>query len=165
LGAKKNIAAQTERIEFLFSQIMRGIFRFDSKACGRRHRKGMDFTLAQLRVMRLVSRHENCRMNELARMAGISMPTLTGIVDRLVRAGILARERDPNDRRAVRVHFTPKGKDMRDRHRRFRVERIGEMLKRLNSGERGELARSMEKTYSIVSKLASEYNGPSGASD
>src|SRR5438876_11672545 len=39
----------------------------------------------------------------LARLAGLHPATITGILDRLERGGWVARERDPADRRAVRV--------------------------------------------------------------
>jgi DNA-binding MarR family transcriptional regulator len=39
----------------------------------------------------------------LARRAGLHPATMTGILDRLERGGWIARERDPSDRRAVRV--------------------------------------------------------------
>lgn len=39
----------------------------------------------------------------LARRAGLHPATVTGILDRLERGGWIARERDPADRRAVRV--------------------------------------------------------------
>ena len=165
MGAKENLAAQTERIEFLLSQIMRGMFRSDHKHRARWRRRGMDLTLAQVRVMGIIGENDNCRMNEIAKMVGISMPTLTGIVNRLVRAGILARRRDENDRRAVRIRFTGKGKNLRDRHRRHRTERIAKMLERLDAGERAELADSMEKTYSIISKLAANRDHSFGGKD
>jgi DNA-binding MarR family transcriptional regulator len=40
---------------------------------------------------------------ELAQRSGIHPATLTGVIDRLERAGWVARERDPADRRGVRV--------------------------------------------------------------
>jgi DNA-binding MarR family transcriptional regulator len=39
----------------------------------------------------------------LARRAGLHPATMTGILDRLERGGWVARERDPDDRRAVVV--------------------------------------------------------------
>src|SRR3954452_3776856 len=41
--------------------------------------------------------------SELARRTGLHPATVTGILDRLERGGWIARERDPEDRRAVRV--------------------------------------------------------------
>jgi DNA-binding MarR family transcriptional regulator len=43
----------------------------------------------------------------LARRAGLHPATMTGILDRLERAGWVERERDPADRRAVRVRALP----------------------------------------------------------
>ncbi|WP_326568847.1 MarR family transcriptional regulator [Amycolatopsis rhabdoformis] len=51
----------------------------------------------------LVNRHGPLSPTELARRAGLHPATLTGILDRLQKAGWLVRERDPesSDRRAV----------------------------------------------------------------
>lgn len=48
-------------------------------------------------------------MSELARMAQQTPATLTGIVDRLIAAGLLERARDTNDRRVVLVRLTEAG--------------------------------------------------------
>jgi DNA-binding MarR family transcriptional regulator len=50
----------------------------------------------------------------LARLAGLHPATMTGILDRLEKGGWVARERDPEDRRAVVV--------------RVRAERAGELI-------------------------------------
>jgi MarR family transcriptional regulator, transcriptional regulator for hemolysin len=47
---------------------------------------------------------------ELARALGIVGPTLTRHLDGLERAGLVARVRDPEDRRAVRVELTEAGR-------------------------------------------------------
>ena len=44
----------------------------------------------------------------LARRAGLHPATVTGILDRLERGGWVTRERDPDDRRAVRVRAARK---------------------------------------------------------
>ncbi|KOX24529.1 MarR family transcriptional regulator [Saccharothrix sp. NRRL B-16348] len=58
-----------------------------------------------LDCLELVQRHGAMTPGELARRAGLHPATLTGILDRLQRAGWITRERDPNaaDRRAVTV--------------------------------------------------------------
>lgn len=47
-------------------------------------------------------------MGTLARSLHVSMPTVSGIVDRLVRAGFLRRLPRTDDRRQVVVELTPK---------------------------------------------------------
>ena len=48
-------------------------------------------------------------MSDLVRLTHQSPATLTGIVDRLVSAGLVARTRDAGDRRVVHVGLTPDG--------------------------------------------------------
>ena len=52
---------------------------------------------------------EECTMGTLARNMHVRMPTTTGIVGRLVRAGYVRRRLKPEDRRQVVVTLTPKG--------------------------------------------------------
>lgn len=51
----------------------------------------------------LINRHGPMSPSALARRAGQHPATMTGVLDRLERAGWIARERDPADRRAVQV--------------------------------------------------------------
>ena len=49
----------------------------------------------------LVHRHGPLSPSALARRAGLHPATMTGVLDRLERGGWIARDRDPEDRRAV----------------------------------------------------------------
>jgi len=53
----------------------------------------------------LIARHGPLGPSELARLAGVHPATMTGVLDRLQRAGWVVRERDPEaaDRRGVAV--------------------------------------------------------------
>src|SRR6185436_10466979 len=48
-------------------------------------------------------------MRTLADNMQVSMPTMTGIIDRLVNAGYVKRMDHPEDRRQVLVELTPQG--------------------------------------------------------
>jgi DNA-binding MarR family transcriptional regulator len=61
----------------------------------------------------LISRHGLLSPTALARRARLHPATMTGILDRLERAGWIIRERDPADRRAVTVRALPdRGREM-----------------------------------------------------
>jgi DNA-binding MarR family transcriptional regulator len=51
----------------------------------------------------VINRYGPLSPGTLARRAGLHPATMTGILDRLERGGWVVRERDPDDRRAVRV--------------------------------------------------------------
>jgi DNA-binding MarR family transcriptional regulator len=63
----------------------------------------VDLKDVDLDCLELINRHGPLSPSALARRAGLHPATITGILDRLERAGWVARERDPSDRRAVVV--------------------------------------------------------------
>jgi DNA-binding MarR family transcriptional regulator len=67
----------------------------------------LDLKDVDLDCLDLVARHGPLSPTALARRAGLHPATMTGILDRLERAGWVARERDPADRRAVTVRALP----------------------------------------------------------
>lgn len=54
---------------------------------------------------------------ELARAVGIQSPTLTRHLDNLEQAGLVARSRDPDDRRIMRIELTGEGDEAFNRMR------------------------------------------------
>jgi DNA-binding MarR family transcriptional regulator len=67
------------------------------------HRVGahLDLRDVDLDCLDLINRLGPLSPSALARRAGLHPATMTGILDRLERAGWIARDRDPSDRRAV----------------------------------------------------------------
>ena len=63
------------------------------------------------RSSRAASRDGRCSMGTLARSLHVSMPTASGIVDRLVRSGHVRRVPQLEDRRQVVVELTAHGQD------------------------------------------------------
>jgi DNA-binding MarR family transcriptional regulator len=67
----------------------------------------LDLKGTDLQCLDLIDRHGPLSPGTLARMAGIHPATLTGVIDRLERAGWIMRERDPADRRGVILRSVP----------------------------------------------------------
>ena len=66
-------------------------------------------TQTQFLVIAAIHADRSCAMGALARNLHVSLPTASGIVDRLVRDGYVRRGPDPSDRRQVIVQLTAKG--------------------------------------------------------
>ncbi len=66
-------------------------------------------TRAQWRALAWLARQPGLRQVELADRLDVEPITLCRIVDRLEEAGLVERRRDPDDRRAWRLHLTDKG--------------------------------------------------------
>ena len=99
-------------------------------------------TPAQERALRMISRSEEPpRMAELADELGIVPRSLTNVIDSLEEAGLVRRETDPRNRRAILLHLTERGSALRDDMRSARRSAAEELLAPLAAEDRRELAR------------------------
>jgi DNA-binding MarR family transcriptional regulator len=75
-------------------------------------RKSHELPLAFFEPLRLLSGapEGSMRVGDLARDLRVTVGGTSKLVDRIERAGFLARQPDPDDRRASRVKLTPAGK-------------------------------------------------------
>ncbi len=64
----------------------------------------------QWRVLRVLGEHGTVETGRVAREAFILGPSLTGVLARMERDGLIRRERDPADQRRSVVRATPRGK-------------------------------------------------------
>jgi homoprotocatechuate degradation regulator HpaR len=66
----------------------------------------------QWRVLRVLGEHGTVETGRVAREATILGPSLTGVLARMERDGLIRRARDPADQRRTVVEATPKGLKM-----------------------------------------------------
>ncbi len=71
------------------------------------HRQGI--SMAHLQILWLLQEHGTLRVTRLADLIGIAVPNATGMVDRMEQRGLVARDREAGDRRAVLVRATGRG--------------------------------------------------------
>ncbi|MET7420963.1 MarR family transcriptional regulator [Dactylosporangium sp. NPDC005555] len=89
-------------------QRLRGLFAYD-----RTNRLfSVNLTMQQLKVLLLLSRHDGIPSQELTRLLGVTLATLSGIIDRLVAHGYVTRVEDTHDRRIRRIHLAPAGREI-----------------------------------------------------
>lgn len=79
-------------------------------------------------------------MGELGAMLGLAKSSLTGLVDRTERNGLVQREPDPQDMRAVRVTLTPQGSRLATEFYDETCRRIERLPAGLDVAERDTLA-------------------------
>jgi DNA-binding MarR family transcriptional regulator len=94
-------------------------------------------------------------LSELARREGVSRPTMSRLVDALVREGLVTRVADETDRRAVRIEASARGRDVLERGRARRIARLAAALERLTAAELGALERALGALERLERQLAS----------
>lgn len=79
----------------------------------RRLRADFEVTLPRFDVMAQLHREPNgLRLGDLSRRMMVTNGNITGLIDRLVEEGLVVREADPDDRRAITVRLTRAGSTM-----------------------------------------------------
>ncbi len=94
------------------------------------------------------------RVGELARIEQVEPPTMTRLVDGLVRDGLAVRQPDPDDARAIRVRATPTGARTLRRGRARRVATLRGALSRLSPAELAALGEGVDVLERILSREA-----------
>jgi DNA-binding MarR family transcriptional regulator len=99
---------------------------------------GNDLSLTQLRVLGIL-RDRRPRVTELAAYLGLDKSTMSGLVDRAERRGLLARDRSPDDGRVVEVFLTEAGAELTRRLDDEIRRALAPVLGRLRPEQRGQL--------------------------
>ena len=101
----------------------------------------LGLTPAQERALRLITRSdEPPRMTELADRLGIVPRSLTTVIDALEEAGLVSREIDARNRRAILLRLTDRGAAVRDELREARRRAAEDLFTPLSETDREVLA-------------------------
>jgi DNA-binding MarR family transcriptional regulator len=84
-------------------------------------------------------------MGELGAMLRLAKSSLTELVDRTARRGLVKREPDPDDRRAVRVALTEQGGVLAEAFYAAATRRLGELPAGMDAAERDALAALLSR--------------------
>jgi DNA-binding MarR family transcriptional regulator len=111
------------------------------RTLGRRGKREMSRTAAS--VLATLRDTGPRRITELAEAEAVAQPTITTLVGRLERDGLVRRKADPQDARAVRVHLTDDGRERLQAMRAARTALLEERLKDFTDEERAALAAAL----------------------
>ena len=114
---------------------------------------GFAVNMSQLKAMTAFSEDSLLSMGELCKMANIKMPSMTEVVDRFEKEGILERIRNNEDRRVVKVKMTAKGKKMHKEVLKRRADELTKMFGVLTTEDRTKLVDSLKNVSEILIKV------------
>lgn len=114
----------------------------------------VDLTMPQLKVLFLVSTGNGVNMTQLARTLGMTLSTLTGVVDRLTNHGLVLRQDDVNDRRVVLLYLTEEGAALVERLLRAGRERFRLILERLSFADLRRVSDALDTLCEVASRFS-----------
>ena len=103
----------------------------------------LSLTRAQLRILTLLQQEGSAAVGQIAAYLGVTLPSVTATVDRLVQQELVSREDDPNDRRRVINRLTPNGATLLERLQEGRRARLVSALGKLTPAELESLASAL----------------------
>jgi DNA-binding MarR family transcriptional regulator len=101
----------------------------------------LDLTIVQLKSLFFIDFEGNTNFKNLAVALGVTPPSVTSIVDRLVDQGLVSREENPENRRMQVLKTTDKGKALLAKLTESRRSRISSLLSNLSLQDLASLAR------------------------
>jgi DNA-binding MarR family transcriptional regulator len=103
-----------------------------------------DLSLTQLRVLAIL-RDRQGSMSDLANYLGLDRSTVSGLVDRAEKRGLLRRTQNPLDGRGVDVALTARGIELAERGAATAARALSPLTKTLSQAEARRLTALLEQ--------------------
>ncbi len=134
-----------DKLSQILPLIMREFLRRQVQELG----KG-SITMQQFLVMEFLNYRVALKMHDLATFMAVSMASMTGIVERLVRDGYAERRFEPSDRRIVKVVLTQKGTAMVKKILQRRRDMIVDVFGQISQADRQDYLRILSQVKDIL---------------
>jgi DNA-binding MarR family transcriptional regulator len=76
-----------------------------------RSQRSRDLSVAQFRTLAYIKNNDGASLSSLAAHIGLTLPSMSKLIDGLVSRGLVARSVDPEDRRKICLQLTGTGKN------------------------------------------------------
>jgi DNA-binding MarR family transcriptional regulator len=110
-------------------------------------------TPTQYSVLGLIAVRGPLGLTELTDLEGLNPTMLSRVVRKLDDEGLIRRQPDPADQRAVRVQVTPAGAEVHERIRTHRTQVLYACLERLPVEVTDELLRAVPMLEAVAEEL------------
>jgi DNA-binding MarR family transcriptional regulator len=89
----------------------------------------------EIHTVEIVGKQQEVTMGELARAAKVTQGTMSVMVKKLVKKGLVERNGSPEDLRIIKVRLTKKGRDAYEQHREMHMKATREWLSLVSEEE------------------------------
>lgn len=108
--------------------------------------EGVKVTPAQSGILFLLKQQNGRTMTELSQIIGFDNSTVTGLVDRLEKSGLVTRNSNPSDRRLSHIYITPRGLEEVNRAKTV-IRKVNEEIKKGFAPEEIEAFKGVLKSF------------------
>ncbi|SEL52713.1 DNA-binding transcriptional regulator, MarR family [Roseovarius azorensis] len=117
---------------------------------GRKLANAAGLTAVQFRVLQIVADRGSCTATEIASQMRVSQATVTALVDKLVKHGVVLREKSETDRRQTNIVITEAGRNTIRRAPDALQQRYVRKFEALEDWEQAQLVASLERVATML---------------
>ena len=122
-----------------------------------RSASSLDLSINEIHLIEAVGRPGSAQrpgrtISDLSESVGLSLPSVTVAVNKLVEKGYVEKSRCPQDRRVVLVTLTHKGEKVERAHRYFHRKMIAAVLEEMTEEEKRVMAKGICKLNDFFNK-------------
>ncbi len=103
-----------------------------------------ELSVPQFRTLAYIGRHPGCSLSEVAELIGLTLPSMSVLVNGLVGNGFVLRETSPFDRRRVTLTLTKEGNEVHQRALQGATDWLADLLSPLSPAQRIALFEGLE---------------------
>lgn len=109
-------------------------------------------TISQMVLLELVHAKKECKMTDVSKVLGVTKSAVTGLTDRLLSMGLLRRTRLRVDRRIVKIRLTPKGINIANKLKNYKLKMIRRLFATISQKERTQYLDILKKIQKNIQK-------------
>lgn len=102
-----------------------------------------EMSVPQFRTLGFVYRNEGASLSEVGDHIGLTLPTMSLLVDGLVARGLVSRRTDAEDRRRMTLTLTEAGRARLESARAATMANLEERLRQLSASDRATITLAM----------------------
>ena len=125
-----------------------------------RNRRGADLSVVQFRALLFINRHPGASLSILAGHLGLTLPTVSKMVDKMVADRWVTRGDSTTDRRRMTLSLTSQGQSLLAIAQRGTQQRLAEILEGLTPAERESVHRSVQLLQGLFSPAVTRSQNP-----
>jgi len=111
-------------------------------------------SVPQFRTLLFISRNQGASLSEVADHIGLTLPSMSALVDGLVARNFVVRKTHQDDRRRVDLKLTDKGEATLQSARKETQEYLKQRFTGLSEAERGAVVKGMRILRQVFSETA-----------
>ena len=109
-----------------------------------RRGRGSDISIPQFRAMRFIQSHPDSSLSNLAEHLGLTLPSVSKLVDGLVKQKLLSRKESTSDRRKLTLVLTASGRGIVDAARAQAHAALAQKIESLSDQDLATISKAMQ---------------------